>query len=70
VTSTIARKSLGVRFRTDFEEGIHRQEDKHYDDLEGIWKAINQMQWYLRKVRLSVPSDTASLELNIWNTSC
>ena len=49
VVSTMARKSLGVLFWTPFQSGVHKEEDKTWDDQEGVWKATNQMRWYLRK---------------------
>lgn len=51
VVSTIARTSLGVRFREFFEDGVHLEKDKFWDEDEGVWKAQNQMEWYLKKVR-------------------
>jgi hypothetical protein len=50
VVSTISRASYGISYRTPFEKGVHLEEDKGYDSDEGIWKAYNQMSWYLRKV--------------------
>ena len=50
VASTIARLSLGITFQPIFEEGKHRQKDKYFDELEGVWRAEGQMEWYLRKV--------------------
>lgn len=50
VVSTIARLSLGVAFAPLFVEGKHRPEDRYRDELEGVWRARNQMEWYLRKV--------------------
>ncbi|KAI4264735.1 MAG: hypothetical protein L6R42_000173 [Xanthoria sp. 1 TBL-2021] len=49
VVSTIARLSLGVAFDEDFEEGKHRPEDRYRNKLEGVWRARNQMEWYVRK---------------------
>jgi hypothetical protein len=54
VVSTIARKSLGVEFTTTFDRRVHLQVDKCWDADEGRWRAIGQMEWYLRKVSLSV----------------
>ncbi len=51
VVSTIARLSLGVTYAAIFEKGKHRPEDRYRDELEGVWRAENQMEWYLRKVR-------------------
>jgi hypothetical protein len=50
VVSTIARKSLGVCCREIFRQGVHLEEDKVWDMVEGIWRVDNQMKWYLLKV--------------------
>ncbi|CAI7659240.1 unnamed protein product [Penicillium glandicola] len=50
VVSTIARQSLGVDFVTDYDDLIHDERDKFYDELEGTLKARNQMEWYMKKV--------------------
>ncbi|KAK9412833.1 putative Hsp70 family chaperone [Seiridium unicorne] len=49
VVSTVARKNLGVSYQPIFEAGVHRRQDKIWDDNEGVWRADNQMRWYLRK---------------------
>ena len=51
IISTIARASLGVIFRTAFVEGKHLEEDRVWNEDEGMYFATNQMSWYLRKVR-------------------
>lgn len=52
VTSTIARASYGISFDDIFDNSVHREEDKFYDEDEGIWRARSQMKWYLKKVCL------------------
>jgi hypothetical protein len=27
------------------------EKDRYWDELEGTWRAANQMMWYLKKVR-------------------
>ncbi|KID84431.1 hsp70 family chaperone [Metarhizium guizhouense ARSEF 977] len=49
IVSTIARQSLGVMYNDVFEDGVHQKRDKYWDENEGIWRARNQMRWYLRK---------------------
>ncbi|KAJ2992964.1 hypothetical protein NUW58_g1993 [Xylaria curta] len=49
VASTIARRSLGVAMTPSFKEGVHEERDRLWDKDEGIWRADNQMQWYLKK---------------------
>ncbi|ROW15713.1 hypothetical protein VPNG_02135 [Cytospora leucostoma] len=49
VTSTIARASYGISFSKSFEEGVHREEDKYYDEDKGTLYAIRQLVWYLKK---------------------
>ncbi|VUC36482.1 unnamed protein product [Clonostachys rosea] len=49
VVSIIARSSLGVSYSELFQYGVHREEDKYLDESEGVWRAKNQMRWYLKK---------------------
>ncbi|KAL3474643.1 hypothetical protein BJX99DRAFT_231373 [Aspergillus californicus] len=49
IISTIARQSLGIVYAPVFEDGTHEREDRYRDEKEGIWRANNQMQWYLQK---------------------
>ncbi|KAI1308319.1 actin-like ATPase domain-containing protein [Xylaria venustula] len=49
VVSTIARRNLGVASNSIFEDGVHDKRDKYLDVSEGVWRARNQMNWYLRK---------------------
>ncbi|KAI0440360.1 actin-like ATPase domain-containing protein [Xylaria telfairii] len=48
VASTIARRNLGVASEELFKEGVHDQKDKYWDAREGVWRARNQMRWYLK----------------------
>ncbi|OBT67118.1 hypothetical protein VE03_04430 [Pseudogymnoascus sp. 23342-1-I1] len=49
VVSTIARQSLGVTYCPIFDATIHSTTDRYRDELEGTWRASNQMMWYLKK---------------------
>ncbi|KAI9149948.1 Heat shock 70 kDa protein 12B [Paramyrothecium foliicola] len=49
VTSTVARASYGTTYRTPFDNAIHVQEDKVWDERELIWKAENQVKWFIKK---------------------
>ncbi|KAI1733567.1 actin-like ATPase domain-containing protein [Xylaria scruposa] len=49
VVSTISRRNLGVSASVIFTDGVHRKRDRFWDDNEGVWRAKNQMEWYLRK---------------------
>jgi len=50
VTSTISRASFGIIYQAPFKKDKHLEEDKAWDADEGIWRARNQMQWYLKRV--------------------
>ncbi len=62
VTSTVSRLSFGIGFRAIFEEGNHLDVDKEWDDDECVWKAANQMDWYLKRVRAPRPSKRPMLK--------
>ncbi|RYP67404.1 hypothetical protein DL770_008631 [Monosporascus sp. CRB-9-2] len=51
VTSTISRASFGTNYRALFDEDKHLPQDKEWDANEGLWRAANQMEWFLRRVR-------------------
>jgi len=51
IASTVSRASYGIWFKTTFDPREHKEEDKRWDDNEGVWKAFNQMRWYLTRVR-------------------
>ncbi|KAH8903396.1 actin-like ATPase domain-containing protein [Coniochaeta sp. PMI_546] len=48
IVSTISRKNLGIDFSEIFQDGLHEAKDKVWNGMEGVWKAHNQMRWYLR----------------------
>ncbi|KAI1451648.1 actin-like ATPase domain-containing protein [Annulohypoxylon moriforme] len=49
VTSTISRAHFGVDYWEEFIPGYHLEEDRVWDSTEDVWKANNQMHWYLKK---------------------
>jgi hypothetical protein len=57
VASTISRASYGIGFGAPFDPSIHLEEDKKWNIHEGVWWAINQMRWYLKRVGIAlIPS--------------
>jgi len=49
VTSTVSRLSLGISLYRTFVEGEHLVADKEWNADECAWKAMNQMDWYLKR---------------------
>ncbi|KAL4908449.1 hypothetical protein BDW74DRAFT_175131 [Aspergillus multicolor] len=49
ITSTISRVSLGVSMSVNSISGVHKLKDRYWDEKEGMMKARNQMDWYLKK---------------------
>ncbi|KAF5663106.1 Hsp70 chaperone protein [Fusarium heterosporum] len=49
VETRIARMSYGIRYRTPFVEGEHKLYDKVWEPKEQVFKAKNQMQWFLKE---------------------
>ncbi|KAI0453565.1 hypothetical protein F5B21DRAFT_525719 [Xylaria acuta] len=49
VHTRVARLSYGWRFRAEFDETIHDIRDRIWDDLDGSWKADNQMEWVIKR---------------------
>ncbi|KAF1974205.1 hypothetical protein BU23DRAFT_567713 [Bimuria novae-zelandiae CBS 107.79] len=59
ITSTVARASLGIKYRASFDNQSHREEDKEWDSDEKEWKAADQMEWRrmcLRRTQRGIPS--------------
>jgi hypothetical protein len=54
VASTVARASYGTSFQIDYDAIIHLEQDKVWCSYEDRWKAGNQMQWYLNRVRTAI----------------
>lgn len=51
VVSRVSRVNYAVKKNSAYREGTHDPDDKYWDDAELNWKARNQMDWYLRRVR-------------------
>ncbi|KAF4344655.1 chaperone protein [Fusarium beomiforme] len=49
VEARVARMSQGVCFRTKFIDGVHDIRDKEWNEKEQVYKANNQMQWFLKQ---------------------
>ncbi|ORY18632.1 hypothetical protein BCR34DRAFT_473300 [Clohesyomyces aquaticus] len=49
ITSRISRHSYGIMHNTQFEPQVHLESEKWYDPCDGIYKAIKQMSWYLKR---------------------
>ncbi|KAK1635389.1 hypothetical protein BDP81DRAFT_492243 [Colletotrichum phormii] len=45
-----------VTYRAKFDRNKHLQEDKELDVYLGVWRAKNQMHWYLRRCFPEEPS--------------
>ncbi|KAF2682390.1 actin-like ATPase domain-containing protein [Lentithecium fluviatile CBS 122367] len=57
VTSTVSRFSLGMSYRSPFDVSQHLTEDREWDSDEEVWKAGNQMQWFLKRGENSSKKD-------------
>lgn len=58
VASTISRASFGNIYRTLWDDGNYLEEDKVWDSDEEVWRADNQMDWYIKRVRLTTRTQT------------
>jgi hypothetical protein len=57
VTNCVAKFSYGVLYdSTNFDPAVHRIEDKYWDEFNGRYGAQNQIQWYLKRVRVAFPT--------------
>jgi hypothetical protein len=63
VGSTIARQSLGVHTIDSFKEGVHRKADKYWDEIQGEWRAKDQVKWYIYKVCVNTNHSFLSSQL-------
>lgn len=52
ITSRKARFSYGICLNHEFDSMIHREIDKYWDDIDGMWRARNQMSWLAPKVSI------------------
>ncbi|KAI6790853.1 actin-like ATPase domain-containing protein [Hortaea werneckii] len=60
VLSRKARRHYGVVVNRPFDEKVHSDSAKYWDDFESCWKAKDQMRWYIRKGD-TIPSDAPVL---------
>ncbi|OBS27025.1 hypothetical protein FPOA_00966 [Fusarium poae] len=49
VTSRVARMSYGIKYRANFIHGKHKKKDRVWDNKQNVWKADNQMEWFLKE---------------------
>ncbi|KAM7215780.1 hypothetical protein V8F06_008803 [Rhypophila decipiens] len=56
VTSTISRSNIGFVVRQYFDHRKHDIADRVWEPKEGLYKALNQMAWYVKKGE-TVPTD-------------
>jgi hypothetical protein len=52
ITSTISRSHLGVSYECEFQPAKHREENKYWSDIHMGYRATDQLDWYLGKVRI------------------
>ena len=50
IASTVSRASFGVAMKVPWDANKYPEEDKIWDTDEHVWKADNQMSWYLKRV--------------------
>ena len=53
VVSRVSRINYGILFTAPFDEEKHDERDRVWDEDELRWRANNQMDWYLKKVKYS-----------------
>ncbi|KAL2820154.1 hypothetical protein BDW59DRAFT_181521 [Aspergillus cavernicola] len=49
VLSTVSRTCLGVKMSQTFQQGVHRKKDRYFCEMEGRYRARNQMDWFIKK---------------------
>ncbi|KAI0547884.1 hypothetical protein F4679DRAFT_597111 [Xylaria curta] len=49
VNTRIARLSYGWKFDATFDPKVHDVRDKTWNDVQGIWRAKNQMEWAIKR---------------------
>ena len=54
VTNHISKFSYGVIYQCSWQDGKFLLADKWFDDRRQSWAAVNQMNWYLKKVSRSL----------------
>ncbi|EFW99483.1 hypothetical protein CMQ_7851 [Grosmannia clavigera kw1407] len=53
--------NVGIVIEEFFNTTKHREEDRIWNDTEGVWKAKNQMRWYLKKGTSTPPAKYAMI---------
>lgn len=61
ITSTISRASFGTGINVPWDASKYLEQDKFWDTDEHVWKAANQMFWFLKRVCLQPLSHFTSL---------
>ena len=51
ITSRLSRYSYGIVVSVPYDPSKHLVQDRFHDAVEGIDRAANQMQWFLKRVR-------------------
>ena len=65
MTSTISRVNVGIKYNAEFDEKIHLDEDRKWCEHEGIYRAKNQLQWYLKRVCIILLLSSAILTFEL-----
>lgn len=55
ITSRLSRYSYGVPFSEPYDPRRHLAQDRYFDEIEGIYRAGDQMEWLLKRVRDLTP---------------
>jgi hypothetical protein len=64
VTNCVAKFSYGVVYNsTHFDPAVHRIEDRYWDGFHSRYQAKDQMQWYLRRVRVTFPTFVVLMDI-------
>ncbi|EWG54156.1 hypothetical protein FVEG_17262 [Fusarium verticillioides 7600] len=66
ITSTLSRLSLGIATEVPFDEDVHSESDKYWDDVEDCYYVSGVMNWYIKKSQ-SVQKDKP-LRKSFWWT--
>jgi hypothetical protein len=51
VVNHISKYSYGCVYAPEFIENEHLKEDRFWDEIRCVWKADNQLRWFLNKVK-------------------
>jgi hypothetical protein len=50
ITSTVSRASFGIMIQLPWDPVKYLEQDKVWSEDELVWRANNQMSWYLKRV--------------------